>query len=153
LSQKAIPHNARVPAQLSFHKKLTEKRKDDCLCHLLAAKKVKNFTMICRKQHMVSSICLRATIFRNPEGTLWTHCTTQYPLKTATDIKEVIAEFTNVIQKAAYSAIPDDKPQTKYSEYPWEVKDQIKEKRKLRRKLQMSNIPKINADTTKRLEN
>jgi hypothetical protein len=24
---------------------------------------------------VASSICLRATIFQNPEGTLWTHCT------------------------------------------------------------------------------
>jgi hypothetical protein len=30
--------------------------------------------MICRKMHMTRSICLRATIFQNPEGTLWTHC-------------------------------------------------------------------------------
>jgi hypothetical protein len=29
--------------------------------------------MICRKPHMASSICLRATIFQNPEGTLWTN--------------------------------------------------------------------------------
>jgi hypothetical protein len=32
-------------------------------------------------------------------------------------------------QEAAWSATPDDKSQTKYPEYPWEVKDQIKEKR------------------------
>jgi hypothetical protein len=31
LSQKAIPHNARVPAQSPFHKQLTEKRKHGCL--------------------------------------------------------------------------------------------------------------------------
>jgi hypothetical protein len=30
--------------------------------------------MICRKPHVASSICLRATIFQNPEGTLWTQC-------------------------------------------------------------------------------
>jgi hypothetical protein len=39
--------------------------------------KIKNFqsfTMIYRKPHMASSICLRATIFKQPEGTLWTHC-------------------------------------------------------------------------------
>jgi hypothetical protein len=30
-----------------------------------------------RKQHVASSICLRATIFQNPEWTLWTHSTTQ----------------------------------------------------------------------------
>jgi hypothetical protein len=28
----------------------------------------------CRKPHMASSICLRATIFHNPEWTLCTHC-------------------------------------------------------------------------------
>jgi hypothetical protein len=33
-----------------------------------------SFTMICGKSHVASSICLRATIFQNPEGTLWTHC-------------------------------------------------------------------------------
>jgi hypothetical protein len=44
--------------------------------HLLAAKKknFQSFTVICRKPHVASSICLRATIFQNPEGTLWTHC-------------------------------------------------------------------------------
>jgi hypothetical protein len=41
--------------------------------HLLAAKKnVQSFTVICRKPHVASSIYLRATIFQNPEGTLWT---------------------------------------------------------------------------------
>jgi hypothetical protein len=30
--------------------------------------------MICRKPHMASSMCLRATIFQKPEGTLWTNC-------------------------------------------------------------------------------
>jgi hypothetical protein len=39
------------------------------------------------------------------------------------------------------SAIPDDKPQTKYPEYPWEIKDQIKEKRELVRRWQMSRYP------------
>jgi hypothetical protein len=34
-----------------------------------------SFTVICCKPHLASSICLRATIFQNPEGTLWTHCT------------------------------------------------------------------------------
>jgi hypothetical protein len=54
--------------------------------------------------------------------------TTQYPAQNTKDIEEAIAEFTNVIQKAAWGAIPDDKPQTKYSEYAWEVEDQIREK-------------------------
>jgi hypothetical protein len=56
---------------------LTEKHKDGRFCHLLAAKKknFQSFTVICRKPHVASSICLRATIFQNPEGTLWTHCT------------------------------------------------------------------------------
>jgi hypothetical protein len=59
---------------------LTEKRKDDRLCHLLAAKKnFQSFTVICRKPHVASSICLRATIFQNPEGTLWTHCMSAWP--------------------------------------------------------------------------
>jgi CMP-N-acetylneuraminic acid synthetase len=40
------------------------------------------------------------------------------PLKTARDIEEAIAEFTKVKQKAAWSATPDDKPQTKYPGYP-----------------------------------
>jgi hypothetical protein len=31
-----------------------------------------SFTVICRKPRMASSICLRATIFQIPEGTLWT---------------------------------------------------------------------------------
>jgi hypothetical protein len=62
------------------------------------------------------------------------------PLETVKDIEEAIAEFTNVIQKGAWSAIPHDKPQTKYSEYPWEVRDQINE-RKLRRRWQMSRHP------------
>jgi hypothetical protein len=29
--------------------------------------------MIYRKPHVASPICLRVTIFQNPEGTLWTH--------------------------------------------------------------------------------
>jgi hypothetical protein len=37
-------------------------------------KHYQSFTMICRKPHVASSICLRATIFQNPEGTLWTCC-------------------------------------------------------------------------------
>jgi hypothetical protein len=50
------------------------------------------------------------------------------PLKTTKDLEEAITEFSNVIQKTAWSATPDDKSQAKYPEYPWEVKDQIKEK-------------------------
>jgi hypothetical protein len=43
--------------------------------HLVGGKKnFQSFTVICRKLHVASSICLRATIFQNPEGTLWTHC-------------------------------------------------------------------------------
>jgi hypothetical protein len=38
-------------------------------------KNFQSFTVICRKPHVASSIYLRATIFQNPEGTLWTHCT------------------------------------------------------------------------------
>jgi hypothetical protein len=37
-------------------------------------KKLQDFIMICRKSHMPSSMFLRATIFQNPEGTLWTYC-------------------------------------------------------------------------------
>jgi hypothetical protein len=36
-----------------------------------------SFTVFCRKPNLASSICLRATIFQNPEGTLWTHCITR----------------------------------------------------------------------------
>jgi hypothetical protein len=64
-----------LPAYSPFHKQLAEKRKDGRLCHLLAAKKnFLSFTVIYRKPHVASSICLRATIFKKPEGTLWTHC-------------------------------------------------------------------------------
>jgi hypothetical protein len=41
---------------------------------LRSAKNFQSFTVICRKPHVASSICLRATNFQNPEGTLWTHC-------------------------------------------------------------------------------
>jgi hypothetical protein len=52
-----------------FHKQLTEKRKDGRLCHMLAAKEnFQSFSMICRKPHVASSICLRATIFQTPKG-------------------------------------------------------------------------------------
>jgi hypothetical protein len=76
LSQKAIPHKARVPAQSPFHKQLTEKRKDGRLFHLSASKKknFQSFAVIYRKPHVANSICLRATIFENPEWTLWTDC-------------------------------------------------------------------------------
>jgi hypothetical protein len=40
------------------------------------------------------------------------------PFKTAKDIEDAIAEFTNVIQKAAWSATPDNKPQTTESQGP-----------------------------------
>jgi hypothetical protein len=60
------------------------------------------------------------------------------PLKTAKYIEEVIAEFTNVTQKAAWTATPEDKPQSIYPEYPWKVKDPIKKKQKFRRRLNMS---------------
>jgi hypothetical protein len=43
LSQKAIPHNARIPAHSPLHKQQTEKRKDGRLCHLLVAKKLPEF--------------------------------------------------------------------------------------------------------------
>jgi hypothetical protein len=42
---------------------------------LRSVKNFQSFTVICRKPHMASSICLRTTILQNPEGTLWTHCT------------------------------------------------------------------------------
>jgi hypothetical protein len=42
-----------------------------------------NFTMICRKPHMASSNYLRATIFQNPGGTLWTHCIDAHLLTSA----------------------------------------------------------------------
>jgi hypothetical protein len=71
LSQKAIPHKARVPAQSPFHKQLTEKHKDGRLFHLSASEKnFQSFAVICRKPHVASSICLRATIFQNSEWTL-----------------------------------------------------------------------------------
>jgi hypothetical protein len=63
------------------------------------------------------------------------------PLETAKDIEEATAEFNNVIQKTAWRATLDDKPQIKYPEYPCEVKDQVKEKQKLRRRWQMSRHP------------
>jgi hypothetical protein len=43
-------------------------------CLLRSVKNFQSFTVICRKPHVASSICLRATIFQNPDGTLWTHC-------------------------------------------------------------------------------
>jgi hypothetical protein len=43
LSQKAIPHKARVPAQSPFHKQLTEKRKDGRLFHLSRQKTLPEF--------------------------------------------------------------------------------------------------------------
>jgi hypothetical protein len=74
LSGNVRRYNERGPAQSPFHKQLTEKRKDGRFCHLLAAKrKLPEFTIICRKPHMASSICLRAISFQTPEGTLWTH--------------------------------------------------------------------------------
>jgi hypothetical protein len=42
---------------------------------LRPVKNFQSFAVICRKPHVASSICLRATIFQNPEWTLWTHCT------------------------------------------------------------------------------
>jgi hypothetical protein len=61
--------------------------------------------------------------------------------KTAEEIEEAITQFSKVIQKAAWGATPDNKLQAKYLEYPWKFKDHIKEKRKLRRRWQMSRHP------------
>jgi hypothetical protein len=46
-----------------------------CRCQ---KKNFQSFAVICRKPHVASSIYLRATIFQNPEWTLWTHCITQH---------------------------------------------------------------------------
>jgi hypothetical protein len=73
LSQKAIPHNAGVPAQSPFHKQVTENRKDGRLCHLLAAKRLPEFHYDLPQTTHAYSICLRATNFKNPKQTLWTH--------------------------------------------------------------------------------
>jgi CMP-N-acetylneuraminic acid synthetase len=42
--------------------------------------------------------------------------TTKRPAKTAQEIEEAIEKFNNVIQNAAWSATPEEKPQTKYPE-------------------------------------
>jgi hypothetical protein len=42
---------------------------------LRSVKTFQSFTVFCRKPHVASSICLRATIFQNPEGT---HCAIIY---------------------------------------------------------------------------
>jgi hypothetical protein len=70
-----------VPSQSSFYKQLTEKRNDGRLCHLLVAKILLEFHYDLPQTHMASSICLRATIFQNREGTLWTHSTLLEPDK------------------------------------------------------------------------
>jgi hypothetical protein len=69
------------------------------------------------------------------------HLLLNIPPKTAKDIEEAFAEYSNVTQDAAWNATSDDKSQTKYPEYPWEVKDQIKGKRKVRKRWQMSRHP------------
>jgi hypothetical protein len=40
---------------------------------LATVENFQSFTMICRQPFVASLICLRATIFQNPEGTLWSH--------------------------------------------------------------------------------
>jgi hypothetical protein len=70
--------------------------------------------------------------------------TTQHSAqKGAKDIEEAIAEFTNVLQKAAWNATPDDKLRTKYPEYAWEVKGQIKENENSEKDDRRVNILKI----------
>jgi hypothetical protein len=74
LSQKAIPHNPRVPTQSPFQKQVTEKCKDGGLCNLFTVrKKFQSFTMTAANRNVASSICLRPTNFQNPERTSWTH--------------------------------------------------------------------------------
>jgi negative regulator of sigma E activity len=68
-------------------------------------------------------------------------------------IEEATAEIIDVIQKATWSATPDDKSEAKYPEYRWKDKDLIKGRQKLRRRWQMSRQPEDNADTTRRPEN
>jgi hypothetical protein len=41
---------------------------------LRSVKNFQSFAVICRKPHVASSSFLRATIFQNPEWTLWTRC-------------------------------------------------------------------------------
>jgi hypothetical protein len=44
-----------------------------------------------------------------------------------------VAVLNSIIHNAVWSTTLDNKPQAKYPEYAWEIDDQIKEKRKLRR--------------------
>jgi hypothetical protein len=52
------------------------------------------------------------------------------PLKTADDIEEVIEKFNNVIQNSVWSTTPGVTLQTEYPEYQWEIKGQLKGKKK-----------------------
>jgi hypothetical protein len=74
-------------------------------------------------------------VFRNQLGE---HLPANIPLKATEYVEKATEKFSNVIYNAAWRATPEGKPQIKYPEYPWEVKGQIKEKRKLRRKWRMS---------------
>jgi hypothetical protein len=57
-----------LPAHSPFHKKLTEKRKDGRLCHLLAEKRnFQSFTLICRKPWLAQFVCA-PQFFKTPKG-------------------------------------------------------------------------------------
>jgi hypothetical protein len=43
--------------------------------------------------------------------------TTKFPAKTVEGIEGAITQFNKLIQKAAWRATPDDKPESKYQEY------------------------------------
>jgi hypothetical protein len=74
IARNIIYIQRKILTYMSMILKLTEKRKDGRLFHLSASKEnFQRFTIICRKPHVASSICLRATIFQNSKLTLCTH--------------------------------------------------------------------------------
>ena len=71
----------------------------------------------------------------------------EIPLKTETDIEETVENITKAIQKAAWQTTPDRNEQNSKEECPIIVKQKIAEKRKDRKRWQLTKAPQ-DKDTT-----
>jgi phosphoglycolate phosphatase-like HAD superfamily hydrolase len=64
------------------------------------------------------------------------------PLKTEINIAEAVVNITKLIQNAAWQATPDSNDQTPAEECPLIIKQKLAEKRKARKRWQLTRAPK-----------
>jgi hypothetical protein len=65
----------------------------------------------------------------------------EIPLETEINIEEAVENITKTIQKAAWQARPDRHEQNSKEEQPINLKQKIAEKRKSRKKWQLTRAP------------